>query len=245
MKSFADLKANARSALLGRYSVLIGAGILAWLISTLIEIPFSRMLQEGIYYTRIIRIIWAYTGMLFVSLIGSLFNIGITYMHMQSARDTRPQFSDLLYPFRNRPDKFIGCEFILVLISFVCTLPGTAVTVIAALQSDTITSIRISSPLIIGLILLAIGLIVQIILGFAFSQAVYLLIDHPDYRVMEALRGSFHLMRGRKMRYFLLQLSFIGWGLLGCLTLGIGFLWIIPYMLQTNTQFYLNLKELG
>ena len=47
MKSFADLKANARSALLGRYSVLIGAGILAWLIAALLEIPFSRMLQEG------------------------------------------------------------------------------------------------------------------------------------------------------------------------------------------------------
>lgn len=50
-------------------------------------------------------------------------------------------------------------------------------------------------------------------------------------------------MKGRKLRYFLLQLSFIGWWLLGILTLGLGFLWIIPYMLQTNTQFYLNLKE--
>ena len=53
MKSFADLKANARSALLGRYSVLIGAGILAWLIAALIEIPFSRMLQEDLLYPHI------------------------------------------------------------------------------------------------------------------------------------------------------------------------------------------------
>ena len=28
MKSFADLKANARAALLGRYSTLIGAGLI-------------------------------------------------------------------------------------------------------------------------------------------------------------------------------------------------------------------------
>ena len=125
MKSFADLKANARSALLGRYSVLIGAGILAWLIAALLEIPFSRMLQEGFYYIHIFRVIWAYAGMLFVGLIGALFNIGITHMHMESARDIRPQFSDLLYSFRNRPDKFIGCELILILISFVCTLPGS------------------------------------------------------------------------------------------------------------------------
>ncbi len=243
MKSFADLKANARSALLGRYSVLIGTGILAWLISTLIELPFSRMLEQGFYYIHIGRIIWAYTGMLFVGLIGSLFNIGITFMHMQAAKDVRPQFSDLLYPFRNRPDKFIGCELILILISFVCTLPGAAVTVIAAFQEDTIDSLQFNPLLLVGIVLLTIGFIIQIVLGFAFSQASYLLIDHPDYLVKEALLESLHLMKGRKMRYFLLQLSFIGFGLLGCLTLGIGFLWIIPYVAQTNTQFYLNLKE--
>ena len=243
MKSFADLKANARDALLGRYSVLIGTGILAWLISTLIELPFSRMLEQGIYYMHIGRIIWAYTGMLFVGLIGSLFNIGITFMHMQAAKGIRPQFSDLLHPFRNRPDKFIGCEFILILISFVCTLPGVIVTVIAAFQGSTITDLQINTMLVIGAVLIVIGFIVQIILGFAFSQAVYLLIDYPDYQVTEALRQSFILMRRRKMRYFMLQLSFIGWGLLGCLTLGIGFLWIIPYVAQTNTQFYLDLKQ--
>lgn len=92
MKSFADLKANARSALLGRYSVLIGAGILAWLIAALIEIPFSRMLQEGFYYIHIFRIIWAYVGMLFVGLIGLLFNIGITHMHMESAETSVHSF---------------------------------------------------------------------------------------------------------------------------------------------------------
>ena len=115
------------------------------------------MLQEGFYYIHIFRVIWAYAGMLFVGLIGALFNIGITHMHMESARDIRPQFSDLLYPFRNRPDKFIGCELILILISFVCTLPGAAVSAIAALRSAILTSLVLSSQLITGLILLAIG----------------------------------------------------------------------------------------
>ena len=45
------------------------------------------------------------------------------------------------------------------------------------------------------------------------------------------------------MRYFLLELSFIGWSLLGLLTLGIGLLWILPYITQTNTQFYLDLTQ--
>ena len=104
MKSFADLKANARAALLGRYSTLIGAGLISWLISALLETPFSRMLQEGVYYTRFIRIIWGYTGMVFVSLVGALFTIGTMYMHVKAAKNNRPVLADLLFPFKNRPE---------------------------------------------------------------------------------------------------------------------------------------------
>ena len=217
MKSFADLKANARAALLGRYSTLIGAGLVSWLISALLETPFSRMLQEGVYYTRFIRIIWGYTGMVFVSLVGALFTIGTMYMHVKAAKNNRPVLADLLFPFKNRPDKFIGCQFY--------------------------TTSDISVLLIVGMALLAIGCIILIVLTISLSQSLYLLIDHPNLRVIEALNESMRLMKGRKMRYFLLELSFIGWILLGCLTLGIGLLWILPYMTQTNTQFYLDLTQ--
>lgn len=91
--------------------------------------------------------------------------------------------------------------------------------------------------------LLAIGCIVLIVLTIALSQSLYLLIDHPNLRVIEAMQESMRLMRGKKMRYFLLELSFIGWSLLGLLTLGIGLLWILPYITQTNTQFYLDLTQ--
>ncbi len=239
MKSFADLKANARVALLGRYSTLIGAGLISWLISALLETPFSTMLQEGVYYTRFIRIIWGYTGMIFVSLVGALFTIGTMYMHVKAAKNNRPVLADLLFPFKNRPDKFIGCQFLLILISFVCTLPGTIVSIIAAVY----TTSDISVLLIVGMALLAIGCIILIVLTISLSQSLYLLIDHPNLRVIEAMNESMRLMKGRKMRYFLLELSFIGWILLGCLTLGIGLLWILPYMTQTNTQFYLDLTQ--
>lgn len=242
MKSFADLKANARAALLGRYSTFIGAGLISGLISGLLETPFSRMLQEGVYYTRFIRIIWGYTGMVFVSLIGALFTIGTMYMHVKAAKNNRPVLADLLFPFKNRPDKFIGCQFLLILISFVCTLPGTIVTMLAGLAAIR-TADNISTLLNVGMVLLAIGFIVMIILTISLSQSLYLLIDQPNLRVTEAMRKSMRLMKGNKMRYFLLELSFIGWILLGLLTLGIGLLWILPYITQTNTQFYLNLTQ--
>ena len=54
----------------------------------------------------------------------------------------------------------------------------------------------------------------------------------------EAMEVSKKMMQGNKWRLFCLQFSFIGWMILGSLTLGIGFLWINPYMNAAVTSFY-------
>lgn len=82
-----------------------------------------------------------------------------------------------------------------------------------------------------------------IIAYLAYSQAFYILNDNPDLTASEALRLSKEMMRGYKGKFFLLQLSFIGWGILSILTLGIGFLWLIPYMNISYANFYENLKN--
>jgi uncharacterized membrane protein len=45
-------------------------------------------------------------------------------------------------------------------------------------------------------------------------------------------------MDGNKWRAFCLGLSFIGWWLLGILTLGILWLWVAPYQQMTFGAFY-------
>jgi uncharacterized membrane protein len=45
-------------------------------------------------------------------------------------------------------------------------------------------------------------------------------------------------MDGFKWKYFLLELSFIGWGILCLFTLGIGFLWLVPYIATAKATFY-------
>ncbi|WP_437833222.1 DUF975 family protein (plasmid) [Niallia taxi] len=46
--------------------------------------------------------------------------------------------------------------------------------------------------------------------GISYSQAFYLLKDHPEYTIFEALGESRRRMHGYKWRYFMLNLSFIG-----------------------------------
>ena len=70
----------------------------------------------------------------------------------------------------------------------------------------------------------------------------YLLKDYPKMSAVQVLRLSHKMMQGHKMQLFMLQLSFIGWILLNILTLGIGSLWLTPYMLATCAAFYQDVK---
>ncbi|WNS79544.1 DUF975 family protein [Domibacillus sp. DTU_2020_1001157_1_SI_ALB_TIR_016] len=77
-----------------------------------------------------------------------------------------------------------------------------------------------------------------IIKSFSYSQTYFILKDHPSYTVNEAITESRKMMDGLKNQYFTLCLSFIGWGILSLLTLGIGFLWLVPYIQTCLAVFY-------
>lgn len=81
-----------------------------------------------------------------------------------------------------------------------------------------------------------------IIAAIKYSQTFYILADNPDIKAIDAIRESKRMMDGHKWKYFKLQLSFIGWALLGILTLGIGYLWLVQYMYASYALFYENLK---
>lgn len=84
-----------------------------------------------------------------------------------------------------------------------------------------------------------------IIKAYSYSMTAYIMKDlytaGKTPKITEAITKSRHLMNGHKIDLFVLQLSFIGWWLLGLITCGIGFIWIAPYYRQTMANFYRNL----
>ncbi|MGG1572276.1 DUF975 family protein [Fictibacillus sp. NRS-1165] len=82
-----------------------------------------------------------------------------------------------------------------------------------------------------------------IIKGLAYSQTFYVLKDNPGISMTGAITESRRLMDGYKWKYFLLQLSFIGWILLALATFGIGFLWLIPYITASSAEFYNEIRQ--
>ena len=50
------------------------------------------------------------------------------------------------------------------------------------------------------------------------------------------------LMKGRRIRYLMLNLSFLGYAALSVLSLGLGCIWTIPYYNVTCAEFYMELS---
>jgi len=82
-----------------------------------------------------------------------------------------------------------------------------------------------------------------IIAALSYSMTFFILADNQSIEAMDALRRSQLMMKGYKMKLFMLWLSFIGWAILSILTLGIGFLWLMPYAQVSFSNFYDDIKK--
>ena len=81
-------------------------------------------------------------------------------------------------------------------------------------------------------------LIPGIVKSYSYSQAIYLAYDHPDWDWKQCIDESRRIMDGNKMKLFVLDLSFIGWYIVGMLACGVGVLWVDPYRQAARAEFY-------
>lgn len=81
-----------------------------------------------------------------------------------------------------------------------------------------------------------------IIKGYAYCLVPYILADNPNINYKDALRLSNEMTKGYKFDIFVLQLSFIGWYLLGLLCCCIGVFFVTPYYEQTFAEMYISLR---
>lgn len=81
-----------------------------------------------------------------------------------------------------------------------------------------------------------------IIASLSYAMTPYILEDNPSMGINEAIQHSKDMMSGNKWRLFCLDLSFIGWMFLSAFTLGIGSLWLNPYMSAAHAAFYFDVS---
>ena len=81
-----------------------------------------------------------------------------------------------------------------------------------------------------------------IVKSYAYAMTPYVMNDHPELDADDCIHESRMMMKGYKWKLFCLDLSFIGWAILCIFTLGIGLLWLQPYIEASHAKFYEELK---
>lgn len=81
-----------------------------------------------------------------------------------------------------------------------------------------------------------------IIKSFSYSMSTFILAENKGKPALECINESKAMTEGHKMDLFVLGLSFIGWGFLCIITLGIASIWVMPYVQATYANAYNSLK---
>ncbi|WP_164716263.1 DUF975 family protein [Paenibacillus whitsoniae] len=84
-----------------------------------------------------------------------------------------------------------------------------------------------------------------IVKSYSYAMVPYILTDNPGIGRKRAIQLSREMMHGQKWRTFVLDLSFIGWFLLGAIALGVGVLFVLPYYNSTRAELYLALRQMA
>ena len=79
--------------------------------------------------------------------------------------------------------------------------------------------------------------------AYEYSMIPYILAENPDISMDEAFAQTRNMTTGQKMDLFVLDLSFLGWILLGGICCGVGILFVQPYIEATMVEVYTILKE--
>ncbi len=224
----AQLKQIARAHLQGHYGLPMGAMVVMGLITSAVMMPFGLMLNLN--YSLHTLIIYE-TAAWMISLLSTVFSVGLLRIHLRLARRQTPVFSDLFYGFTRRPDRFILSGLLMNLVSLITALPGT-ICIYRGVFGRTFSLFVVGALLSLG------GMLLAMVILLSFTQVLLLLTDHPDLGTIEAFAASARLMKGSKGRLFYIQISFAGWMLLCLLSCYIGYLWVGPYLNQTLVSFY-------
>lgn len=231
-KTSAELKANAKEALLGKYGVSVSASFLYISLTYIItEISQIFLLVPGIvgktlYYLSIFAIA-VFTG---------IFAYGLKFFFLKIACKAPVKVSDIYYGFTSNLKEILKAQFFISLISYVAFLPYY-------IFNEIMPSEKLADYIGLYFILFGLGLLGEFVVMLLYNQTFFIMLDFPNYDAKKALAFSKELMKGNKGRFIYLIVSFLPLMLLGMLTCCIGYLWLIPYVQTTYAYFYLDLVQ--
>lgn len=234
-KTRREWKREAKIALRGNYSIMI-LGMFATLLASNLASSITNYFFSGSgTFTWILSEIFSFV----VSLVLSLFSAGYVYMNLKIARREGTTLGDILYFFKNGSDQVIIAGVVMTSLQFLASVPMMIFNYTVPI-GETVEEIAHWNNQFLGMMILT--LILQMVLTIPFTLSYYLLTDYPEMSGMEAVKTSMKMMKGHKLVYLILQISFYPIIFGSVFTFYIALLWILPYMNMTMAEFYRDLN---
>ncbi len=245
-RSLSQIRQDSRDALAGNYMVYFIVLLVTGLLTTFANQILSFLtLPLGPMPIAVVLILDLFLSFL-LTILAKMLQAGQYFLSLNIARYNRVSVSDLFLAFRYDSGKAFKLSAILSLIDTLCTAPLMVAFSYLLYSGALVISFSQEIPVQkICLYLLSgfAGMIVlEILVVFPFSQALYLYIDHQEYSAAECISKSFALMRGHKLDYLKMHLSLIGYFALCILSLGLGIFWVMPYMNVCRANFYMSVS---
>lgn len=252
-QSISDLKDSAKNLLSGKFGnaillnltnnaiVLSVTFVISMIISTVIGLMmvFSNGNMETYqlsFGASAFVAILEYLLNLICAIFTGVFSTGIALFFLNLASGRTATVANLFYGFQYLFHKSLVLSAVTNLIYSLCLLPYN---VCRFLASEGIPG----NWMLYAVIAFAAGMIIYLPIHLSISQAFFLLLDFPSRSAGDILQQSIRLMKGKKGRLFLMELSFLPLQLLGVLSFGIGNLWITPYVYMTTALFFLDIMK--
>lgn len=232
-KSSVEIRGLPREHMFGHYGTAIGASVIVSMITGFASLFFTMFLNLATVVGVILNFLISFV----ISTLNGLFLSGLGYFYLKICCGRPVTVSDVFYGFKLFPDKALLIQLYRSVWLFLGMLPMTIFSFLLRIypQNAALTLLYYLSYILYGVVWVMISLI--------YSQVFFLLHDFPNYSAKELLSMSRKLMKGSKGRLFYLMAGFIPLMLLGLLSCGIAFFWLIPYINTACAEFFLDLIQ--
>ena len=183
---------------------------------------------------------------------------GLTYMYYRSTQDEKVNQKMLLQGFKER----FGDSFLASILVFCAQLiPAVIVGIVMMIVVVISGGIGIGlgamgypggysvgmggegAAKVIGFILWIAAIVVSLFIYYGLVMTVYILMREPGKTAVQAIKKSWAMTKGLKLKLFVFDLSFIGWFLLSALTMWILLIWVAPYYTSSRTVLFNDIYD--
>ena len=260
-----EIRAKAREAMAGKWGRFVGMNLLYLVVlmviglitaapllgsvGGLVDLATKAMAGKTITEKMVTDVLGSFIG---TSALSSLLSIAAMLIEvplayalieniMKAKRDnetTATYFLGRVFPSFGRAWKVTLWQFVKLIAPTILYIVGIMV---AALVMGLLGGLGDAGAVIGGIVYFVAMVAIVIwyigkVLNLSLSE--YVAIDNPEITAKEAVEKSIELMPGYRWKAICLGLSFIGWAILCCFTLGIGNLFLTPYMAVADVVFY-------